>query len=130
MKNRAKCKLCESIIESFHSEDFVYCKCKEIAVFGGEALYTQAKSYANFLRVDDEGHEIPVKYSEKKSSEDASDNPAEPQKDVTCEELMDELQSMIKAIEDLPKHEKFSFATNADLSYCILIILNIFKKIK
>ena len=55
MKNRAKCKLCNSIIESFHRHDYVTCACGEIAVDGGlDYFKVIARDYANFLRIDDE----------------------------------------------------------------------------
>lgn len=66
MKNKAKCKQCLSIIESFHETDYVTCKCGEISVYGGNiALYSSARDYTNFLRVDDEGNEIVVKFMDK-----------------------------------------------------------------
>ena len=33
--NKAQCKLCNDIIESYSGHDFKYCKCGEIAVDGG-----------------------------------------------------------------------------------------------
>ena len=65
MRNRAKCKLCQSTIESFHPTDLVLCKCGEISVDAGEGLKCAAKSWENFLRVDDEGNEIIVKVESK-----------------------------------------------------------------
>ena len=35
MRNRAKCKLCSSVIESYHRYDEVSCKCGEINISGG-----------------------------------------------------------------------------------------------
>ncbi len=34
--NKVRCKLCDTIIESVHRHDFVYCKCGNIAVDGGK----------------------------------------------------------------------------------------------
>ena len=66
MKNRAKCKLCGDVIESFHSYDYVACRCGEIAVDGGmDNFRCIANDFGNFLRVDDEGNEIVVKVVEK-----------------------------------------------------------------
>lgn len=62
MKNRAKCRLCNEILESFHKFDYVSCQCGEIAISGGaDAFETSAKNYSNFLRIDDDGNELPVK---------------------------------------------------------------------
>ena len=66
MRNRAKCKLCNTIIESFHQHDYVKCKCDEIAVDGGpDGCRVMAKNWDNFLRVDDSGKEYPIKVKEK-----------------------------------------------------------------
>lgn len=65
MQNKAKCKLCESVIESVHEKDHVTCKCGEISVDGGDSMRCAAKNFQNFLRVDDEGNEIVVKIQDK-----------------------------------------------------------------
>jgi hypothetical protein len=36
IKNSARCRKCNSIIESKHRHDFVWCKCQSIAVDGGK----------------------------------------------------------------------------------------------
>ena len=65
MRNRAKCKLCGDLIESYTITDYVECKCGEIAISGGNVnLVTWAKDYVNFLRVEDNGSEKSVKYEE------------------------------------------------------------------
>lgn len=59
MRNRAKCRRCDDIIESTHRHDFVTCKCGEIAVDGGQAYFrAAAKNFENFIRLDDEGNEV------------------------------------------------------------------------
>ena len=35
MRNRIKCRKCNDIIESKSRHDFVWCKCKSVAVDGG-----------------------------------------------------------------------------------------------
>ncbi len=62
MKNRAKCKLCGDVIESFHDQDHVICKCGEIECYGGASLRCAARDFNNFVRVDDEGNEIVVEF--------------------------------------------------------------------
>lgn len=37
IRNAARCKLCDSEIESKHRHDFVTCKCGEISIDGGRA---------------------------------------------------------------------------------------------
>lgn len=130
MRNRAKCKLCGSLIESFHSEDVVYCKCEEICVFGGDAMRCSAADFANFLRVDDEGREIAVCYQEKQAQKDAHDTPKEPFKPITREDLVDMLDKRIETDDKLPEHVKFSPALNADMIYYMMLISHILKRDK
>ena len=50
MRNRAKCKLCNDIIESTDNKDVIDCKCGEISVMGGqEKMGCMAKSWDNSL---------------------------------------------------------------------------------
>lgn len=128
MKNRAKCKLCETIIESFYKDDYVYCKCGEIAISGGNsALETWAKDYANFLRVDDRGNEITVTY---KGSADKTPKeiPEEIPKAMTKKEMLDILDAMIKGDEQLPEKALHASLSYYDLLRYMLIISNILKK--
>jgi predicted nucleic acid-binding Zn-ribbon protein len=112
MKNRAKCKVCKSIIESFHSTDLVICNCGEIFVDGGDAMKCGATDFANFLRVDDHGNEIVVTVTEK-------NEPIESRIDDPIGFSIDE---MIKNIESLPEHAKSSSVTQYDLMSVLLIL--------
>ena len=50
LHNRAKCKLCNDIIESTHRHDFVSCSCGEIFVDGGkDYLRRGAKDFKNLI---------------------------------------------------------------------------------
>jgi hypothetical protein len=125
MRNRAKCKLCKDIIESFHQHDYVACKCGEIAVDGGQhILRAAARDYMNFLRVDDEGNEIIVKVIEngdenkKKEHEKNDDNPIKPSKS----ELMEQLTAMIDNIEKLPPHALTLPITHYDFYSALLLL--------
>lgn len=59
MRNRAKCKLCNDLIESIYRHDFVTCKCGEISIDGGREPFTRAlaKDWSNFIRVFDDESE-------------------------------------------------------------------------
>ena len=110
MRNRAKCKLCESIIESFHNHDYVTCKCGEISIDGGLDYYkASAKDFNNFLRVDDEGNEIIVKVQENNSK-------------PTKTELLNMLDEMIKNIENLPVQAMTSYITHYDFCASLLLL--------
>jgi len=120
MRNRAKCKLCNSIIESFHSEDIQLCSCGAISVSGGNALKCQAKDWENFIRVDDEGNEIVVKVQEKHDD-------GQFQKKPSREELIEVLESTRKNIDSLPTHAAFSPVSNADFSAFLSVLVEILR---
>ncbi len=113
MKNRAKCKLCESIIESNHERDYVSCRCGEISVDGGELMRCAARNFNNFIRVDDEGNEIVVQVTDF----------AKP----TYAEMLKMLEEMIQNIERLPNNAMISPVTHYDLASALLLILSIFR---
>lgn len=59
MRNRAQCKRCKDIIESYDRYDFVACKCGEIAVDGGQEYFRCiTKNHENLLRMDEQGNII------------------------------------------------------------------------
>ena len=125
MRNRAKCKLCASIIESFHTYDYVACKCGEISISGGnDKLECSAKNWANFLRIDESGHEIIVKV--KDSSETvgtgASDQPI-----MSRADKIDMLETMVKNIENLPKTAMSQSINHYDMYSFMLLIVSILK---
>jgi hypothetical protein len=117
MRNRAKCKLCNETVESFTIGDYVECKCGEIAIAGGlDKLITWAKDYKNFLRVDDLGNEIVVKYDEHKEK-DENELPSK----FNRKDMIDMLDNMATNIERLPQHAMTAPITHAD--HCALIML-------
>ena len=118
MKNRAKCKLCKSIIESFHATDLVLCSCGEISVDGGEALRCGAKSWENFLRVDDDGREFSV--SVKDSQGDVSGNASF--KIPTRATIRAQVKEMIASYENLPAHALQQPVTHYDLVSVLLLL--------
>ncbi len=122
MRNRAKCKKCESVIESFHPTDLVYCKCGEIGVDGGDGLRCYAVDWTNFIRVDDLGNEIVVKIKgEKNEKIDVSSSKPDRQ------QLLEMLDEMIKSIENLPPQAMNTYATQYDLYSFMLIVQSILK---
>ena len=120
MRNRAKCKLCKTVIESVTTADYIMCACGEIAVSGGLSEYQAfANDYANFVRLDEEGKEVPVKYIDKRAPEKTdSDQLAKP----TRKELLDELNVMIQNIEKLPPHALSQSPTHYDLCSALLLL--------
>jgi hypothetical protein len=136
MKNRAKCKLCSSIIESFHATDFVMCKCEEISVSGGESLKCGAKDWSNFLRVDDNCNEIIVKIDSTGNPEHKTPNNGTnsnsnnsdqySHKKPSKTELIDMLREMIKNIENLPEYAMSAPITHYDFSSLLILLLALF----
>lgn len=122
MKNKAKCRLCASIIESFHNDDYVECKCGEIAVDGGVALKCYAKDFNNFMRIDDFGNEIVVKLqSEEKEMIDYD-------KKITKKDILHMLEEMIRNIEKLPPNAMNQPITHYD-QWSLMVLLASFLRL-
>jgi len=122
MKNRAKCKLCNDIIESFHRHDFVKCKCEEIYVDGGlDYFRCGAGDWKNFLRVDDAGNEIEITVQEK-------DEPfkEEPKVKPSKKELLKTLEEMVKTFNELPQEAMMAPITHYDFSSLLSVLLILF----
>lgn len=115
MRNRAKCKLCNSVIESFHATDLVFCTCGEIGVDKGAGMKCIAKDWKNFLRVDDQDNIIIPKVAENEVKE-ALDTPKPTKKD-----LLEMLDAMIENIEKLPPYAMHTPINHYD--YCSGLIL-------
>ncbi len=115
MINRAKCKLCLSIVESLHDTDYVACKCGEIAVSRGQAMKCFALHWENFIRVDDQGNEIIVKLKEEIEEQPDAPRP-------TKKELLDMLSEMIKNIENLPQNAMSTPISHYDLLSALLLV--------
>jgi|HubBroStandDraft_1064217.scaffolds.fasta_scaffold40259_3 hypothetical protein len=123
MRNIAKCKLCGSIIESYAMQDYVECSCGEIAIDGGTyRLMTFARNYDNFLRLDDSGQEFPVNYENNKKNDGTEQAGESNPKIITQQQLIDELDQMIKNFDNIPPHAAISPVNHYDLVSVMLII--------
>lgn len=134
MRNRAKCKLCGDIIESVHNHDYISCKCGEIAVDGGQQYCRcSAKSWDNFIRVNDEGNEVIPKIMDKPSVEEENNKVKKWVEDeiLTAYEkskkrkeiALDALDELIKKIEELPQMAWTTAITHYDY-YSLLLLLS------
>ena len=129
-RNRAKCKLCESTIESFFATDYVSCTCGQIAVSGGAAMHAFAQNFDNFLRIGDADEPIEVKYKEKGQDDHADIKPdKEPQSKPTRGEMIQMLDTMIASYENLPQSAMFQPTTHSDLLSVLLLVSSLFKSI-
>lgn len=126
MRNRAKCKLCNQIIESFLRHDYVACNCGEIAVDGGSYYFKcSAKNPDNFIRLDDNGHEIITKWCDKEDM--ITEETLIPDYPAIKKELLDMLDAIVKRYEDLPLSAQSSPVTVADLSNVVSLISSILR---
>lgn len=121
MRNIAKCKLCNTIIESFHSTDYVECQCGEICVKEGAAMKCAAKSFKNLVRIDDNNREIDVVFKEKDIPKLESDEP-------TKKQLIEMMELLVQNYTEMHSQALRSFCTNSDIAAALMIILSIFKK--
>lgn len=122
MKNRAKCKLCKSIIESLHNTDYVHCACSHIAVYGGPGLMQcSAVDWANFLRVDDLGNEVVITVKGDNSK------PEELTSKPEGKELLYMLDEMISSIDKLPERAKTGYITQTDFQTLLMLLSAYFK---
>ena len=112
MRNRAKCKACESIVESLNRQDECACKCGQISVSGGDLLGCAALNWSNFLRVDDEGNVIVPKVVDKPP--------------ITKADLLIELDNMIKRIEDMPQQAMIVSINHYDFVSLLILLSSIF----
>lgn len=125
MKNRAKCKVCNDILESFHIYDYVTCTCGEISISGGnDKLECSAKDWINFLRIDDEGNEIVVKLKDDVEMNSSNDKESPI---MTRDDKIDMLEAMIKNIENLPQRAMLAPVNHYDLCTYMVLVLSILK---
>lgn len=125
MKNKAKCKLCNDILESFHTYDYVTCKCSEISISGGNDRFEcSAKDWKNFVRVDDEGHEIVIKVVEGPQSEPKKE---EVPTQMNRAEKIEMLEAMLKNIENLPKNALDLPINHYDFYSFMLVMVEVIK---
>lgn len=120
MRNRAKCKKCNDVIESFHSSDYVECKCGSIGLDGGIAMKCFAKDWEIFRRVDDHDNEIIPTIKDKDSEMISTivNNTEKPSK----KEMLSMLKDMITSIESLPSNAMSQPITHYDYLSLLLLI--------
>lgn len=129
MRNRAKCKKCSSIIESFALHDYVDCKCGEISIHGGlEKLGVSARDFSNFLRIDDLGNEIVVVVKNEHPNDETDTKQIEVETHKPSKtEILKLLDNMISSYESLPENAMSTFVTNYDLYSFMMVVSSLFK---
>jgi len=128
MRNRAKCKLCNEILESFHEFDYVTCKCEEIAITGGNVKYqASAKDWKNFIRIDDMNKEILITVIDDDRCEDICKevtdvNPLYIEPLNNKKQLVDGIQAMIDSYKNLPETALYQPITHQDFLSLLLVL--------
>lgn len=118
MPKRAKCKICNTIIESKNNNIIEECKCGQLSIQGGTELIVSVKEdITSFVCVDDEGNEILPK---RKENPEKLDSP-------TKEELLETLQHLARSIDELPPHAKFTPVIQSELSSLLALIISLFR---
>jgi predicted nucleic acid-binding Zn-ribbon protein len=112
MRNRAKCKKCECIIESTTRKDEMHCKCGSISVSGGDLMGCAAIDWNVFLRVDDEGNTIVPTIKEAPKP--------------TRQDFLNALDEMIKRIEEMPKQAMVVAINHYDFVSLLILLSSIF----
>lgn len=117
MRNRAKCKLCEEIIESLKGER-VSCKCKQIEIEADETgeYIAHVYDWAHFLRVNDDGSEVPVKIL---------DDVKQPETDVLFE-----IEQRMKDFERLPWEAGLQPMTQTDMNVIHIFLVKIIQEMR
>lgn len=122
MRNRAKCKLCQVVIESTDEHDVCQCECGEISVLGGSKEFRcAAKDFSNFIRVDDDDKEIEVRVKNKTQEEEF------PQTQPSKKEMIEMLYNMIKNYQDLPQQAMSTYINHYDLLSVLMLVYRIFE---
>lgn len=145
---RAKCKKCNTIIDSKSRHDMVSCACGAISVDGGSDYFKCHFDHPdNFVCIDDEGNEIIPKYKEvpDPTSDEIITQEAQKQWEnqqgyephmpplpslspkPNKNELLSMLDEMIDRIENLPQEARYAPITHADHASLILIVSALFR---
>ena len=120
MINRAKCKLCNKIIDITDKEGWSSCLCGEISInFSNGKKTAIIKHEGNLLEVDDEGNEIVLELKDALNS-DMQDMPKK-------EDLIKLLDKMIKDCESLPPQAMSSFVSQYELMSLLMLLSSLFK---
>ena len=81
--------------------------------------WTYAEDYKSFLRIGNDDEEIEVKFTDRNT--DIKQEKSEPIPEPTYS-VMDQVDHMIKSIEDLPEHAKLMSCTQYDFLSILYIL--------
>lgn len=143
MTDKAKCKLCSTIIEiSEDIQGIKICSCGEIGL--GKALGKLtliANDFKNIIRIDDDGKEYETRISERRANKESSPeipDSSNAEKDAKGsdmgdtdisplkpdrESIIEILEAMIQTIEGMPQHARLAPITHADYAWVLGVIV-------
>lgn len=120
MLTRAKCKLCNKVIDIVSKDDWISCDCGEIMVkLVNSVMTVMSKHEGNLFSVDDQGNEILVQTIDPPISNVIE----KPNRD----DLIKMLDKMIKDIEDLPSQAMTTYISQYDLMSALMLVSELFK---
>jgi hypothetical protein len=120
MRNRAKCKKCDDVIESKFKHDLVTCKCGEISLDGGSDYHRcMARNWDNLLRIDDEDNIIIPKIIDKDpvASEEIPT--------LSIRDKVEMIKDLVKTLDNLPPHAMGAPITHYDYQSLLLVLSSI-----
>ena len=124
MLNRAKCKLCNKIIELKEIDGLESCECGEIAFeYRNKGHIAICKRLENLVAIDDEGNEILVETIDETNVEISQI--AIPEKNK--KEMLKVLDGWIENIEKLPPEAMSTYISHYDLLSALMILSSVFK---
>ncbi len=123
MISRAKCKLCNKVIETENNEGWISCACGEISINLQNGKKTAIiKHEGSLVEVDDEGNEIILELKDALNA-DMTEKPKK-------EELIKLLDKMIEDSEKLPNQAMSSYVSQYELMSLMMLLSSIFKSEK
>lgn len=119
MRNKAKCKICQCIIQTISEEEWVACECGNLAMIGGEkGPRMRFNELSEIVMIDDSDNEVIPKM--KKDTEEARPKP-------TKKELLKILDEMNQRIEEMPPQAAVMAITHYDFSSLLILLASIFR---
>ena len=126
-RNTAKCKLCNQIIESYHSNDYCLCSCGEIYVDGGPfGMRCGARNWENFVRVDENGNEVIPKIVDPTDASIVADTTNGVKVGLTFDDALEQLKHLETVYKDLPQQVLYSSLSHSDMSSVLTLLVRVF----
>lgn len=131
IRNTAKCKLCNDIIESYHSNDYSLCSCGEIYVDGGPlGMRCGARNWDNFVRIDNDGNIVIPKIVDPTDASLVTDTADDVAVGLTFNDALDQLKHLEAVYRDLPQNVLYSSTSHSDMSSVLTLLVRVFDSLR